>query len=74
MYQSFRILRLVFLVIFAVVCAGLWGYQLLYVWPKRACEAKGDWWDWQDRACGIPMPLTSLTHRPYHPVQKPPAR
>jgi len=71
MYQSFTILRRIMLVIFALVCVGLWGYQLLYAIPRKACEAKGDWWDWQDRACGIPMPLTSLTHRPAHPVKAP---
>ena len=63
MYQSFRILRLVFLVIFAVLCAAVWGYQILYVWPQRACEARGDWWDWHDRTCAIPMPITTFTHR-----------
>jgi len=71
MYQSFRLLRLIFLVIFAVLCVGLWGYQLLYAMPRKACEAHGDWWDWHDRACGIPMSVTTFTHRPVQPAAKP---
>jgi hypothetical protein len=31
---------------------------------KARCEAKGDWWDEQDKACAVPMPITTLTHRP----------
>lgn len=31
---------------------------------KARCEAKGDWWDDQDRVCAVPMPITTLTRRP----------
>jgi hypothetical protein len=68
MYQSFKTLRLIALVAFAIACVAIWAYQILYVWPQRACEARGDWWDWHDRACAIPMPITTFTHRPIHPV------
>ena len=71
MYQSFRLLRLIMLCVFAIVCAGLWGYQLLYVWPRKACEAEGHWWDNQDRVCAIPMPLSTWTGRPMRPLAKP---
>jgi hypothetical protein len=31
---------------------------------KARCEARGDWWDEQDKVCAVPMPVTTLTHRP----------
>ena len=71
MYQSFRYLRWIMLAVFATVCAGLWGYQVLVVWPRARCEAQGNWWDDKDRICAIPVPLTTLTGRPAHPVHAP---
>ena len=68
MYQSFKYLRVIMLVVFAAVCAGLWAYQFLVVWPRKACEAQGHWWDDRDRICAIPMPLTTWTGRPLHPA------
>jgi hypothetical protein len=32
--------------------------------PKARCEARGDWWDEQDKLCAVPMPITTLTQRP----------
>jgi hypothetical protein len=31
---------------------------------RARCEARGDWWDEQDGVCAVPMPITTLTHRP----------
>lgn len=56
-------LKLIFLVIFAVCCVGIWTYQALYVWPRNKCEAMGDWWDWRDRVCAVPMPIWRFTGR-----------
>jgi len=56
-------LKLIFLVIFAICCVGIWTYQALYVWPRNKCEAMGDWWDWRDRICAVPMPIWRFTGR-----------
>jgi hypothetical protein len=31
---------------------------------RARCEARGDWWDDQDKVCAVPMPITTLTRRP----------
>jgi hypothetical protein len=56
-------LKLIFLVIFAVCCVIIWTYHALYVWPRDRCEAKGDWWDPQDRVCAVPVPISILIGR-----------
>jgi hypothetical protein len=61
-------LKLVFLALFALISAGLWAYNALYVWPAKACEAKSDWWDPKDRVCAVPMSLSTITGRPAHPA------
>lgn len=63
MTENYTRLKLFFLGLFALLAAGLWGYNALYVWPERACEAHGDWWDGHDRVCAVPMPLTVWTRR-----------
>ena len=65
-------LKLIFLVIFAICCAGIWTYQALYVWPRNKCEAMGDWWDWHDRICAVPMPIWRFTGRVPQPETPPP--
>ncbi len=40
------------------------GYEWRYVWPVRACEEKGAWWDPKDRQCITPMPIWRITNRP----------
>ncbi len=39
------------------------GYEWRYVWPVRACEEKGAWWDPKDRECLTPMPIWRITNR-----------
>ena len=56
-------LKLIFLVIFAVCCVIAWSYQALYIWPRNKCEKMGDWWDWHDRVCAVPMPIWRFTGR-----------
>jgi hypothetical protein len=70
-------IKLIFLGLFVISCAAIWGYHAFYVWPKQRCEARGDWWDDQDRVCAVPMPIWSFTHRlpgaPKPPAAKPEA-
>ena len=55
--------KLFFLGLFVICGAVTWGYELLYVIPQRQCEARGHWWDGRDRACAIPMPISTWTGR-----------
>jgi hypothetical protein len=57
-------LKLVFLVLFAVGCVGVWTYQLMYARPKGLCDARHGWWDWHERVCAQPMPVSFWTRRP----------
>jgi hypothetical protein len=56
--------KIILLVVFALGCAGAWGYQYLYAWPKARCEAVGRWWYPKERACGTPIDITTFTGRP----------
>ena len=53
-------LKLVFLALFAVSCAGVWTYQLMYARPQALCEGHRGWWDWRTRICAQPIPLYQL--------------
>ena len=65
--------KLIFLVIFAISCVIIWTYQALYVWPRNRCEKLGDWWDWHDRVCAVPMPIWRFTGRGIPQPETPPA-
>lgn len=54
-------LRIVFLVVFAVACAGVWAYQILYVWPAKKCEQRGRWWSNKFRECDRVIYLPEYT-------------
>lgn len=60
--------KLVFLGLFAVACAGIWTYQIMYVWPSKRCEAAGRWWLAEKRVCGVPVEISTITGR--HPPVK----
>ena len=49
---------------FAVCCVGVAVYQVVWVLPEKNCEQRGWWWDSQTRQCGMPVSVTSFTHRP----------
>ena len=59
--------QIAFAVIFLLVCVGL-----LFLHPSKQqpgpgndpqsqCEAKGLWWDPQDKICAVPTPLATIT-------------
>ena len=56
--------KYIFLAVFALVCAGLWTYQVMYTIPEANCERSGRWWSDQWRACATPVRLSRFTHRP----------
>lgn len=53
-------LKLIFLGVFALACAGAWGYQILVVGPAKRCEAAGNWWDREGRQCATPVDLRTF--------------
>lgn len=57
-------LKLFFLGLFAISCVAVWTYELLWVAPRKACEAHGNWWDPASRECATPIYLPNLTGRP----------
>ena len=63
MQNTFNRLRLFFLGALVLSCGAVWVYQVYYVWPRKQCEAMGDWWDSKDRQCGVPMPIWRITGR-----------
>jgi hypothetical protein len=56
--------KIILLVLFALGCAGAWGYQIFYAWPKARCEGEKRWWYAAERACGTPIDITTFTGRP----------
>ena len=56
--------KIILLVVFAVGCAAAWGYQYFYIWPKNRCEGSRQWWYGPERACGVPIDVTTFTGRP----------
>lgn len=65
--------KIVFLVLFAIACAGIWAYQILYAWPAKRCAAQGRWWLAEERSCGVPVLISDITGRPTKTPAKAPA-
>ena len=57
-------LFLLFVGLFAVSLVAVAAYQVVWVIPAKHCEQRGWWWDGQTRQCGMPISVTSFTHRP----------
>ena len=60
-------MQIAFVVLFLLACVGL-----LFLHPSKQqpgagndpqsqCEAKGLWWDDQDKICAVPTPLATIT-------------
>jgi hypothetical protein len=60
-----------FLIAFFVISGGLLAYDVFFVWPIKACEEHGHWWDEQDRICAVPVPLSVITGRHIGAAPKP---
>ena len=56
-------LKLVFLGVFAVLVAGMFGYHAYFVWPGAPCDAKGRWCDPETRICARPVLISDITGR-----------
>ncbi len=56
-------LKKIFLVIFAVLSAGVLVWQVGWVQPRQACESGGKWWDNYSRECAQPILISDITGR-----------
>ena len=57
-------LTLFFVGVFAISLVAVAAYQLVWVMPAKHCEQRGWWWDPDTRVCGMPVSVTTFTHRP----------
>ena len=55
MNKIFGRTKLIFVGLFALAVAGVWGYHYFYVWPGERCKAMGRWWAAEERVCGVPI-------------------
>lgn len=77
MMNTFARTKLIFVGLFFAAAAVMWGYHFFYVWPGQRCEAMGRWWAMKERACGVPVKISTITGRPdpvpvKTPTQTPP--
>jgi hypothetical protein len=63
MFRIFSRVQLAYLAVFVIICAGLYAYEALYVWPAQKCEAEGAWWNARDRECDTPIEIWRITGR-----------
>jgi hypothetical protein len=54
---------LLFVGAFAVSMVAVAVYQVVWVLPQKHCEQRGWWWDPGSRQCGMPVSVTTFTHR-----------
>lgn len=56
-------LKLIFLVAFAALTAGMLIWQVVWIWPRQDCEKAHKWWDNSQRACAQPILISDITGR-----------
>jgi hypothetical protein len=64
MNRAIERIFLLFVGVFAISCVAVAVYQVVWVLPQKHCEQRGWWWDPDSRQCGMPVSVTSFTHRP----------
>jgi hypothetical protein len=64
MNRAIERLTLLFVGVFAICCVAVAVYQFLWAIPAKRCEEHGWWWDPATRQCGMPISVTTFTHRP----------
>lgn len=55
--------KIFFIILFALITAGLYIYQAFWVQPGLECEKSGRWWHNRTRECGIPIRISDITGR-----------
>jgi hypothetical protein len=64
MNRAIERITLFFVGVFALSCVAVAVYQFVWVMPAKRCEGHGWWWDSATRVCGMPVSITTFTHRP----------
>ncbi|HZK99892.1 MAG TPA: hypothetical protein VFC47_08320 [Caulobacteraceae bacterium] len=63
MTRWFTAAQLTTLALFVAAVLATFAYEMIWVWPARRCEARGDWWDARGLECDTPIPIARLTAR-----------
>ncbi|MET0274495.1 MAG: hypothetical protein ABW360_16025 [Phenylobacterium sp.] len=63
MNPTIRRLALIFLGVFAVLTAGVFVLQSVWISPQKKCEAAHKWWDAGQRVCAQPILISDVTGR-----------
>jgi hypothetical protein len=64
MNRTINRLKIIFIGLFLVSCAGVFAYHYMWVWPKARCEARGGAWAGKWMKCGTIYSIETLTRRP----------
>jgi hypothetical protein len=56
-------LKLIFLGLFAVICAIVIVWQIVWIVPEHRCEKAHKWWDNGQRVCATPVLISDITGR-----------
>jgi hypothetical protein len=64
MNRTINRLKIIFVGLFLVSCAGVFAYHYMWVWPKARCEARGGAWAGKWMKCGTIYSIETLTRRP----------
>jgi len=63
MNRTINRLKLIFVGVFAVICAITLVWQVGWVRPQKACLAERKWWDSSERVCAQPVLISDITGR-----------
>ena len=44
MFRLMTRVQVAYIGLFLIVCAGVFAYEALYIWPMQQCESDGGWW------------------------------
>jgi len=64
MDRTLNRLKILFVGLFLLSSAGVFGYHYLWVWPKERCEARGGAWAGKWLKCATIYPIETITRRP----------
>ena len=63
MFRLLTRVQIAYICLFFIVCAAVFAYQAVYIWPIERCQAHGGWWSARYRQCATPIPIWRFTGR-----------
>jgi hypothetical protein len=63
MFRLMGRVQMAYIGLFVLVCAGVFAYEAMYIWPMERCESDGGWWSAKYRQCATPIPIWRFTGR-----------